>query len=90
LIDGDEVPRIVTGPRNAERVGDFRSLDLRVTRAFALRRGELSAFLELTNALDGDNECCVEYELDVDEPALELSRLSYLPRVPSLGFVWTF
>jgi hypothetical protein len=90
LIDGDEVPRIVTGPRNAERVGDFRSLDLRVTRAFALRRGELSAFLELTNALDRDNECCVEYEVGVDEPALELSRLSYLPRVPSLGFVWVF
>jgi hypothetical protein len=32
----------------------------------------------------------VEYEVGVDEPALELSRLSYLPRVPSLGFVWVF
>jgi hypothetical protein len=61
-----------------------------VTRAFALRRGELSAFLELTNALDRDNECCVEYEVDVDESTLELSRLDYLPRVPSLGFVWVF
>ena len=93
LVDEAFVPEIITGPRNAERVGAFRSLDLRAARAFTLRRGELSAFVELTNALDRDNECCVEYEIeteDVDEPGLSLTRLDYLPRVPSLGFVWTF
>lgn len=92
LEDGD-APRLVMGPRNGDRVGAFHSLDIRVTRAFAIRRGELSAFLELTNALDRDNECCVEYEVELEtlgEPMLGLSRLGYLPRVPSLGFVWTF
>jgi outer membrane receptor protein involved in Fe transport len=88
-----EIAQIVTGPRNAERVGAFRSVDLRVTRAFSVWRGELSAFLELTNSFDRDNECCVEYELEHDElgePELGLSRLGYLPRVPSLGFLWSF
>lgn len=92
LDDGD-VPRIVAGARNGERAGAFRTLDIRVTRAFPLRRGELSAFLELTNALDRDNECCVEYEVERDslgEPELGLSPLGYLPRVPSLGVVWAF
>ncbi|HJR71908.1 MAG TPA: TonB-dependent receptor [Gammaproteobacteria bacterium] len=93
LADGDDPPRIAIGPRNAERVGAFRSLDLRVMRAFSLHRGELSAFFEMTNALDRDNECCVEYEVELDEldePVLGLSQLYYLPRVPSLGFVWSF
>jgi outer membrane receptor protein involved in Fe transport len=93
LRTSGDVPEILTGPRNAERVGTFRSIDLRVARAFALRRGELSAFLELTNAFDRDNECCVEYELERDDDGgldLGLSTLTYLPRVPSLGFLWSF
>ncbi len=89
----DGVPLVVTGPRNAERVGTFRSLDLRATRVFSLRRGELSAFFEIANALDDRNECCVEYELEADaegEMGLGLTPIEYLPRVPSLGFVWSF
>jgi outer membrane receptor protein involved in Fe transport len=89
----DGVPLVLTGPRNGERVGVFRSLDLRATRVFSLRRGELSAFFELTNARDETNECCVEFELETDdrgETLLGLSPIAYLPRVPSLGFVWSF
>jgi outer membrane receptor protein involved in Fe transport len=93
LTLGGDVPIVLTGPRNAEHVRAFRSLDLRAMRVFSLRRGELSAFLELSNALDHLNECCLEYEIETDEAgetALGLSPLAYLPRVPSLGFVWSF
>jgi hypothetical protein len=93
LAAASAVPLVVTGPRNAERVAPFRGVDLRATRVFPLRRGELSAFLELTNALDHRNDCCSEYEIEPDfagEPVLALSPIRYLPRVPSLGFVWSF
>lgn len=91
-LAGDS-PLVVTGPRNAGRRGPFRSLDLRATRIFTLPRGELSAFFELTNARNERNPCCTEFELESDdmgEPVLGLSRIDYLPRVPSLGFVWSF
>jgi hypothetical protein len=93
LVEGGAVPAVATGPRNAARTGAFRSVDLRVTRTFRTRRGSLAAFLEINNAFDSDNACCDEYQVerdDDDEPVLELTRVDYLPRVPSLGFVWSF
>jgi hypothetical protein len=93
LVDSGGVPLVVTGPRNAERVGVFRSLDLRAARVFSLRRSELTAFVEISNAFDWRNECCVEYELETEDAggtALGLTPIEYLPRVPSLGFVWSF
>jgi hypothetical protein len=92
LVVSAGVPRVVTGPRNAERVAVFRSLDLRAARVFSLRRSELTAFVELSNAFDWRNECCVEYELETEGggDALGLTPIEYLPRVPSLGFVWSF
>ena len=93
LVESAGVPLVVTGPRNAERVAAFRSLDLRAARVFSLRRGELTAFVELSNALDERNECCLEYELETEGAGgteLGLTQIAYLPRVPSLGFVWSF
>jgi outer membrane receptor protein involved in Fe transport len=93
LDDGGPVPTVVTGPRNAERVGAYRSLDLRLTRTFATQRGRIAAFLEVTNAFDYRNRCCTEYQVELDDdetPFLELSAVDYLPLVPSLGFVWSF
>jgi hypothetical protein len=93
LDESGALPRVVTGPRNAERVGEFRSVDLRVTRTFAAHRGTLNAFLEVTNAFGRSNPCCLEYQIEADDEGaagLELSPLDYLPRVPSLGFVWSF
>jgi hypothetical protein len=90
--EGD-VPVVVTGPRNGENVDAFRTVDLRVTRMFALQRSELSVFLELSNVFGYRNDCCNEYEIGFEregEPRLELSPVAYLPRVPSIGFVWVF
>ena len=93
LVEGDSVPIVVTGPRNAERVTTFRSVDVRVTRTFATQRGKLAAFLEINNAFDHNNRCCTEYQVELDDAEmqyLELSAVDYLPLVPSLGFVWSF
>ena len=76
--------------RNAERVGDYRSVDVRITRKFQLARSAGSVFLELTNLFDRSNPYSQEYQLARAGDALHLGTVNTLPRVPSLGFVWTF
>jgi hypothetical protein len=52
----------------------------------------LTLTIELTNLFDRSNPCCTEYEIgDADEAGLLLLKeLSYLPVVPSIGFLWQF
>jgi hypothetical protein len=86
-------PRVVTGPRNGARSGAYQSLDLRLSRKFQLATGSLTAFLEISNAFDKGNTCCVEYEAEENqagELGLEISDIDYAPRLPSIGFVFTF
>jgi outer membrane receptor protein involved in Fe transport len=75
--------------RNELRYATFASLDLRVSRAFPVRRGEFRAFLEVTNSLDRSNPCCTEYSVD-GRGELQARTADWLPLVPSLGFVWRF
>ncbi len=81
----------VTG-RNDRRLGNYGSLDINLTRTFELDRGDLTLSIELINALDRKNECCVEYEIGDEEEAGQLlfKRLDYLPRIPSVGVIWKF
>jgi outer membrane receptor protein involved in Fe transport len=75
--------------RNRQRYDTFASVDIRISRAFEVRRGELTAYLEVTNLLDRDNPCCTEYRFDVQGELV--SRTSHwLPLLPSLGLVWRF
>ncbi len=90
LDDELPVPRLHTGVRNAARMGFFRSLDVRLERRFEFDRSSLTSFLEITNLLGRRNPCCTAYEIDDEGGGLELQRRNYLPRVPSLGFIWQF
>jgi outer membrane receptor protein involved in Fe transport len=78
----------VTG-RNQLRHDTFASVDLRINREFDVRRGELNAYLEVTNVLNRENPCCTEYWLGSEDELV--SRTSHwLPLIPSLGLVWRF
>jgi outer membrane receptor protein involved in Fe transport len=92
--DGEEEIFIpVPGPRNAGRFATFAQLDLRVAREFAVRRGRLSAFFELSNATNRDNPCCVDYDIDEDpagEPFLDRTVDYWLPLLPAVGILWEF
>jgi outer membrane receptor protein involved in Fe transport len=95
VADGSGAPQLVAsvGPRGSSRYADFHSLDVRVSRSFALPKGDLTAFLEITNLYNRDNPCCTEYtvELDADgEPFLRAATGNWLPLVPSMGVVWRF
>lgn len=93
LIDGGPTPVLAVGERNSGRYDDFHSLDFRISRAFELPRGELTAFLEVTNLYNRSNPCCTEYSLETDENGavfLSARERYWLPIVPSLGILWRF
>jgi outer membrane receptor protein involved in Fe transport len=90
---GNPVESVEVGARNAQRLGDFRSLDLRVNRRFPLSRGEIDAFIEVTNALGNHNPCCVQYSVTTTPSgAIDLgASVRHWPElVPSLGALWKF
>jgi outer membrane receptor protein involved in Fe transport len=95
LAATEPLPLIATGPRNAERLGDYRTLDARIARTFHFEdAGDLTVFLEVSNLFNENNECCIEYEITDDdedaEPILEVEPVHYLPALPSVGFIWRF
>jgi Outer membrane receptor proteins, mostly Fe transport len=86
-------PQIVLSRRNRSRLGEYNSLDFRVTRTFALPRGALDVFVEVNNALDRENPCCVHYDVqeNPDGSLLYTRDLdTWLPLIPSVGVLWRY
>ena len=104
LAEAEPLPTIGTGPRNSERLGDFRTIDFRLSREWRFPTSDLTVFIEISNAFNRRNDCCVEYEFEGgdedededeesagdEEPGLDLSRLEYFRFFPSVGFTWRF
>jgi outer membrane receptor protein involved in Fe transport len=93
VVDADTPDAsLALGARNALRYDDYASVDVRVSRDFQLSRGELTAFAEITNALNRRNPCCTDYAYDDVDDRLVLERdyRHWLPLVPSLGVLWKF
>ena len=79
--------------RNDSRYAYFASVDLRISRDFELRRGTLSAFAEMTNALDRRNPCCTDFVIESAPDGSSAVRREYrhwLPLVPSVGLLWRY
>ena len=75
--------------RNDSRYSVFHTVDVRVSRKFDLARGDLTAFLEISNLYDRANPCCTEFSL-LPDGSLAGNESNWLPLVPSLGIVWRF
>jgi len=82
----------VVGERNAARLGDYNSLDLRIARHFALPASTLEAFFEVTNVLARSNECCTAHEIEEvgGAPVIVAERDDWPHLIPSLGVLWRF
>ncbi len=81
----------IPGPRNAERLSNFASVDARISRRFRVGKGTITAFFEVANIFDRKNLCCRDYDLaDDTDDVLELSDDYWLPRLPAIGFLWEF
>jgi hypothetical protein len=63
-----------------------------VSRDFTLSRGELTAFVEVTNLTNRRNPCCVDYSYEYQDARLVLERdyRHWLPLVPSIGVLWKY
>jgi outer membrane receptor protein involved in Fe transport len=90
LADG----ALVAGPHNAQAFESFRALDLRTSRLFALPRGNFEVYGEVTNALDAENPCCIDYAVELDAQqvpqSLTLDIDNWFPTIPTIGFLWQF
>jgi outer membrane receptor protein involved in Fe transport len=90
---GMEQLQLTTTPRNSQRFSSFQTIDLRLSRVFNVRHGDLTAFMEVSNLLDRANPCCIEYSVTSEPasaPMLIANQKDWLPLVPSLGIVWRF
>jgi outer membrane receptor protein involved in Fe transport len=92
VVTADE--EVIYAPAaNTERLEAYIDIDARIARKFQFRDGSsLTAFFEISNALNRRNQCCTEYELDdeSEDPALVLESIRSLPLLPSLGVIWRF
>jgi len=86
--DDEPIYEATPGPRNANRLPAFSSLDLRLSRRFKLRRGTLLAFFEVSNVLNRQNVCCIDW--DIDDDGLEHSLDYWMPLLPAVGILWEF
>jgi outer membrane receptor protein involved in Fe transport len=76
------------GPRNSARWGDFYSLDLRGSWTWQLANGDFAVVLDVTNAANRDNECCVVLGASGGNAALAAEVDHWLPTIVNLGFTY--
>jgi hypothetical protein len=93
VVSESGVSEWVAGPRNADRLRAFASVDLRVSRDFVLRHGTLNVFVEATNLTDRANHCCTDFSFEPSgNGAFDLDReyRNWLPLVPNVGVLWKY
>jgi outer membrane receptor protein involved in Fe transport len=93
LAESEPLPLVAAGPRYADSMERFLSIDARLSRTFPMSGGDsLTAFLEVTNLTDRLNQCCLEYEVDDEtgETLLETEAVDTLRILPNLGAIWRF
>jgi outer membrane receptor protein involved in Fe transport len=76
------------GARNSKRWGDFYSLDLRGSWDWQLANGDFSVVLDVTNATNRRNECCLILAGGEGTSALEAETDHWLPVIFNVGFTY--
>ena len=76
----------------ASRLPAYSRLDVRVTRRYHTRRGEVRLFAELINMPNRENVFAYDYEKETDangDTHLIQDAESWFPLLPSIGVSWT-
>jgi hypothetical protein len=80
----------LSGQRNLYRPGDYSRWDVRASRTFSFSRWRLTAYAEILNVLDRDNERYGRL-IGVDVSGrVFLEDRPLLPRLPSIGVTADF
>ena len=92
IVETDPIPLVATGARNSKRLDHYFSLDVRISRDWKLPASYLTTFFEVTNLTGRFNQCCVDYDVEVEdgEAEIDFDPENYLRAFPSLGVVWRF
>ena len=83
----------VPGRRNDLQLPTFASVDFRLSRKFDVPRGSLTAFVEISNAFNRRNVCCVDWDIEESPDGgdvLERSLDYWMPLLPAIGILWEF
>ena len=88
--DEAEEPELVArfGELNSERLPLYHRLDLRASRAWALRKGRLTFYLDVQNLYDRENLAGFDLAVDEDEGTAELEPEHWPGLFPSIGVLW--
>ncbi len=86
----EEEPQLVPvlGPLYSERLPSYHRLDLRASRAWQLRAGRLTFFLDLQNVYDRKNQAGFDVSFDAEEGVLDVEREDWPGFFPSVGISW--
>jgi hypothetical protein len=79
------------GARNASRWANYFTTDLSASRTTSLFGGELTTWVDVTNATDRSNDCCTHLVSGASTGVSSAAeRTSWLPRVINVGVTWRF
>ena len=81
-VDEDSYTAFPSGAPNSDRLPDFYSLDLRTEKRLTFKKWRLDRYLDVLNAVRGENAEYVNYNYDYTEQRW----IKGLPLIPSLGF----
>ncbi len=87
---GDSVFVPVLGPLNSDRLSTYHRLDLRASRKFRLRKGELTFFIDIQNVYNRQNLSGFDFEIDETEGTLLAVEERWPGFFPSVGLRWEF
>jgi hypothetical protein len=92
LTTGRRVLVSANGPLYGLSLPDYHRLDLRATRRFTLRRGELRVFIDVFNAYNRTNYVGYIHNVSVSGTTITETRKprDQLPLLPSAGVAWEF
>ena len=92
LANGRRLLVSANGPIYGLRLPDYHRLDLRATRRFKLRQGELRAYLDIFNAYDRTNVLGYDHHVTVSGAQVSDVKKAreQLPLLPSVGVSWAF
>jgi outer membrane receptor protein involved in Fe transport len=78
------------GPTLGARLPAYHRLDLRASRTFKVRAGEITVFLDIFNAYDHANPIAYDYDTSVAAGVLKVVKRprNMLPILPTAGITW--
>ncbi len=80
----------ILGPLFAERLPSYHRLDLRASRTWQSRAGEVTLYVDIQNVYDRENIAGFDYELDDDEGVVVRSPEPWAGFFPSAGVSLSF